>query len=835
MRLINLTINNFGVFRGRHDFDLTPVLNIGHQRRPLTVISGQNGVGKSTLFQALTLALHGSLALGDQISRQTYNEFMLSRLHRYTSLGIPMISEDAALAVSFQYVQSGHPQRIYVERLWSRNGQNVTESLHVTRDGRPPEVAQEDFQNWLNDLFPPGLASVCFFDAEKLETLSHPEHYSRLLGETLRRLFGLDLVERLQGDLERYTLLQGGGRKESTGKLQAERKELQSVLKKLDTKLEQLSKKNAALETEEQQLAEALTNQERRLAAEGGTYAERRPQLLERLKIVKEQSEELATQLRDMCGELLPFTLAPTLCQRLSQRLAQDTAAKPGQTTDTFWQEHLASLKTLLREDALWQGLAIPPDARKTLAKRLVQKLQRKAKAEAGTAESNLHQLSDPERERLQGWIAQSLQVVPQQVAFLGERLRSLKTEQQQIEADLQRAPAEEALAAFHTEINRLQVELAALRKQRAELSEQLGAVQFQRGDCTRKIERLDEKLSQVRARENQTKLAERSRQVLRAYREALLRQRLATLEKALVEKFNAICRKEHLIESVVINPADFTIELRSLDTRPLDLTGFSAGERQLYALAMLWALRQVSGRQLPLMIDTPLARLDDNHRSRFIHDFAPAVSDQLVLLTTDAEMDFHLLDQAAPHCARVYRLSFDAEREETLVSSSDAQPSTGVDLYRGETPGAIGLDVHGGFGRMWTTDQEHASAYGTVKQAVLPSSAKRLVLRDPIDGEINWAGIEELQRITKTFDIAQTLKGGLQLYDIWQEEWTYLVQQAGYDSIATYNIEGPEEYVINQSRLIPVHNGNGKRPENSDGQTEVQNKLKGKRKSADA
>src|SRR5262245_3052841 len=105
MRLLNLTIQNFGVFHGRHDFDLTPVSddlarvrNAENAMHPLVVISGQNGVGKSTLFQALTLALHGSLALGDQVSRQAYSDFLLSRSQRRTGIRIPVTLDHAPVS-----------------------------------------------------------------------------------------------------------------------------------------------------------------------------------------------------------------------------------------------------------------------------------------------------------------------------------------------------------------------------------------------------------------------------------------------------------------------------------------------------------------------------------------------------------------------------------------------------------------------------------------------------------------------------------------------------------------------------------------------------------------
>jgi DNA sulfur modification protein DndD len=97
-------------------------------------------------------------------------------------------------------------------------------------------------------------------------------------------------------------------------------------------------------------------------------------------------------------------------------------------------------------------------------------------------------------------------------------------------------------------------------------------------------------------------------------------------------------------------------------------LNDFSAGERQLYAMSLLWALRLVSNLPLPLAIDTPLARLDETHRLRFIHDYIPQISEQVVLFATDAEIDASLLEEARPEIARVYRLNFDAQEGETKV-----------------------------------------------------------------------------------------------------------------------------------------------------------------------
>lgn len=667
MHLLNLTIYNWGVFRGRHNFNLAPVRQPGGTRRHLTVIRGHNGAGKSTLFQAIALALHGPLALSDRMSRQAYSDFLLSRLHHHSEDGSPVISDEGSVALSFRYVQSGRPLRIQVERHWRRSGRNVLETLTVLQDGEPPDVDYINYQIWLNDLVPPGTASLCFFDAEQLDALANPEQHNGLLGETLSRLLGLDLVERLRADLEYYILRRG--RRRRVEYLREEVLQHQATLDALDTQLSQQRAEAEELTAEQSDLEANLAQQERRLAAEGGIYAARRPILQERLTAVQKEIETVAGQLRELSAGLLPFALVPELCRALSQSLAQEAELRRRQIAKEFWQERVNSIELILQDDALWQELDVPPHVREALAKRLVHTLREADTLDVANQQPLVHHLAQPEHEQLREWIAQALHAVPRQVRMLGKRLRELQAERRRIEVDLQRAPEDEVLAPIHAEIMRLEAALADVRQQQRVLNERISALQFRRDEQARQLQRAAEQLAATQTSEWQLALAKRSKLVLHTYQDALTRQRLAVLEEALVTAFNTICHKEHLLAAAHISPDDFHVRLQSTAGHVLGLGDFSAGERQLYALALLWALRKVSGRQLPLAMDTPLTRLDEIHRRRLMHDYVPVVSDQVVLFATDAELDAGLLAQVRPYLAHVYRLDYDPQRGETEVT----------------------------------------------------------------------------------------------------------------------------------------------------------------------
>lgn len=95
-----------------------------------------------------------------------------------------------------------------------------------------------------------------------------------------------------------------------------------------------------------------------------------------------------------------------------------------------------------------------------------------------------------------------------------------------------------------------------------------------------------------------------------------------------------------------------------------------------MLAIATLWALRELSGRATPVIIDTPLSRLDSQHRQSMLHDFLPRASHQVILLATDAEIDEAALKRLAPVIARIYRMEYD--------------PHTGATTHTEDVPAVV-------------------------------------------------------------------------------------------------------------------------------------------------
>ena len=93
---------------------------------------------------------------------------------------------------------------------------------------------------------------------------------------------------------------------------------------------------------------------------------------------------------------------------------------------------------------------------------------------------------------------------------------------------------------------------------------------------------------------------------------------------------------------------------------------GLSAGEKEVFAISLLWGLAQTSQLRLPIIIDTPLSRLDSTHRDNVVNHYFSNAGEQVVILSTDTEIDTDYYKMLTPHLAGAGRLDFDQRQEMT-------------------------------------------------------------------------------------------------------------------------------------------------------------------------
>jgi DNA sulfur modification protein DndD len=141
------------------------------------------------------------------------------------------------------------------------------------------------------------------------------------------------------------------------------------------------------------------------------------------------------------------------------------------------------------------------------------------------------------------------------------------------------------------------------------------------------------------------------------AYKEALQQTKREDLENALNQHIEQLMTSHTLLDHIRV---DDHFGLHFLDPRgkSVAMGSLSAGMKQLVATALLWALKEVSGKTVPLIIDTPLARIDRVHQQNLLTRYYPNAGEQvIILLPTDSELDREKYQVLLPHIYKEYRL----------------------------------------------------------------------------------------------------------------------------------------------------------------------------------
>jgi DNA sulfur modification protein DndD len=187
--------------------------------------------------------------------------------------------------------------------------------------------------------------------------------------------------------------------------------------------------------------------------------------------------------------------------------------------------------------------------------------------------------------------------------------------------------------------------------------------------ELRRRFEQATEKLTAQVDHASRVHLVPQVKKVLEEYKTSLIHKKVLQLQEAVTECFQTLCRKKDSLGKIIVDPNDFSVTLQDKHNRPLPKAQLSAGEKQIYAISMLWALAKTSGRPLPIIIDTPLARLDSDHRKLLAQHYFPFASHQVLILSTDTEVDQSYFEELRDSVGQAYRLDFDPEENGTKVA----------------------------------------------------------------------------------------------------------------------------------------------------------------------
>jgi len=658
--LTRLVLHNYSVFEGRCELRLTD----SQDGRNVTIIGGKNGAGKTSILEAIRLCLYGGQGVEKRQGRE-YKAFLQSRVNKNAIRNSPYCSSH----VEMEFVEEVKGKRniFTIRRSWSSTGDD--ETFHIAENGRELGLERDYWPDFLRLLIPPGVAQFFIFDGERIQEIATEDSSDHTIVEGIESLLGLDTFKHLESDLETYARQKlrteaAQATQADYMRIEAEREEARQNLSLAETELEDVLGEIASFDQQKSEL-------EAKISKDYGTRVQDRPRLLQEKTAVEEQLKGVSEQFQEMCANLLPFSMIADLglelertldrerktvnwhaakdatypqLQKLIQLLLSEQAPSP---TPPFTASQRSFLEQQLR--ACWLSLFEPPPA--------------------DVAETLIHELPQGVEGSIRQVLRKSRGELSINIRDLIDRRERLVSRHRNLELELNRLPAgEDVDQDLFRQISNINQTLGRLKEKRSDLEDKCERYKQEIKDSERRLAATEEMVQLAEAAKKQVDLCKKIRLVLQDYLRNATRQRVSTLEKNVESMLRSLVRKDDLVAKLSIDSRNFNVTLSDSHGEVLRKADLSAGEKEIYAICLLWGLAKTSGRELPIVIDTPLSRLDSDHRKAIVERYYPEASKQVIILSTDTELDREYYQLLAAHVNEAYLLDYDARESRTKI-----------------------------------------------------------------------------------------------------------------------------------------------------------------------
>lgn len=640
MILKKLIMHNFGVYASTNQFEF-------HGTKPVVLIGGMNGRGKTTFLEAVLLGLYGSNSFAYTESKfKTYGQYLKSYVNR--------IDGTKQTYIELEFTLDGSKDEVYlIHREWNGNTQRVREKINVKKNGIDNIFLTENWPMFIENILPSALSNFFFFDGEKIAELA-VENTNDQMKESIKALLGISVLDLLNNDLGRIISRLSSASTEDQDliyleQLRQKKDNAEEDLKNMDDEIQRLGEKIEELHIE-------LEKKNSEYAIKGGDIVEQRQDL------INQRAEQYA--LIERYGDDLLERAAGEMPLMLVKELLLDIEIQ-AEMEQTYKTSIMATNKV---KNLYGDFISKYPEDKNTL-NRFIEFVQadneaKKQEEVYGLSDSVLYQVH-----RLNEY-------------GLNENIRYVKTKIKQrnlsenkideIDNYLSVDIDEKALNRIFKRIKKLekeilieQVNLEDLHHKRATLH---GAAMIAETEFNKAAEQVLSSLESNDDNKRVVKYAHMAIEIIKRYRIRLQQNKTDILAKTMTDCYRKLAYKKHLIAEIQMDPVTLDLHYLNDNGEEIEKKKLSAGEKQLMVISLLWALAICSKKKLPVIIDTPLSRLDSIHREALITTYFPNASDQTIILSTDSEIDQKYYKLMKPYIGDEFTLMYDDELMRTFI-----------------------------------------------------------------------------------------------------------------------------------------------------------------------
>lgn len=652
-----LTVENFGPYYGKTTFDFRPV-----EGRCGILIGGKNGAGKTYLLRALYLAVIGEKGVDDLKKVEPDFDFNESRNRKAKAEGKPNVCLEVQLSRREESGndREGNSLTLIRQVKWKPNGAPVWKSYAI-ENGRNEERDETRLQKLRDNFLPRHLARFFFFDAERGQSLNLSE---KDIVEGINRILGLWNYTELKNYLDKIPIkirreYQSNSSSRENRKLSeiiAESGKIEGDIKDLDSEKEDKGLQRERLDSEISEIDE-------KLKSTGAVDPEEIQKLSDERENIKVEEGKIKQKLEAAWEKALPIALLGKFRKELHTCLLREEIRHQWEQRKKAVESKIPEIedKVFIKEPS--KEFELSKECLAYYLRRLRQALNDLFYPPPPDMPKHVYvcdqsSISDQIRRQLaDGTVSVSeIKEAVQRRDILSANLRELESKLKMLTRD------PKAIESANK-----------LRKEKCDLDEQRNTIEKRLKEIGSEVDQLNQKLrEQERKERNQSKVVEKAKKGRNLIK--LATRYLETVEK--IRKKAAEEIRTDISEKVGDLWIDivkrkraflgmhfdknwncFLFERSTGKPIPWNKVQLSDGQRQVQILAFYEVLRQLAQRVPPMVVDTPLGRLDKEVRQAVL-DKIYLQGHQSVILATNAEMDpGDLFDLVKDQLTRVYTL----------------------------------------------------------------------------------------------------------------------------------------------------------------------------------
>lgn len=633
----------------------------GESGKSIFLIGGMNGAGKTAIMEGINYCLYGGKV-----------ENIYKSINR-KSLALGNAN------VSFELeIEMDDSSPLIVRRTWSAGAidspksKDLEERLVVVRDGKRVSVQNKQmWQDFIRAIIPPGITQFFFFDGEKIQEIASDDHSEIRLKASLEAALGIEYINKLSSDLlyikqeERKGFIEISDEdlefKESEIKLQKsklvkmndERKEIKKDLEVFQMQQDDAKKRFKASFNMEPETREAVRENEKR-----------------RIQ-VNNRISQVENEIRTMCEKYLPFSLLGGLYGDIKQQIEKERVSDQEQAIKDNAAELAKRIVRVVEDPEPIYKERLSYEKMLELETRIIKLLR---EGDSSSSSGKVLNLSDRDAAK----ILQRMEEVENSDVFMLEPLIEEKKElivdlniiESSLQGGISSGSEREIFEQLQQEIEIYTTQIGRKIEQLRILEENIISLEKKISDIEIEIEKLYERHSVSKIKADFIKECDAIAGLLNQFIIRMRKNKVRMLQEKTYEMYKMLSSKSGLIKDITIDAKSFEICILDRNGHEIKKSGLSAGEKEVFAIALLWGLARTSELELPIIIDTPLSRLDSTHRDNIVRNYFPNAGEQVIILSTDTEIDNSYFRTLQDHLSGAASLIYNQQQEITILKN---------------------------------------------------------------------------------------------------------------------------------------------------------------------